>query len=266
MLIFTKEHATLFLIIAIVGILILCCPFITIAVWCLYHDYGPAPPPSTRRSARALPRPASRPRCSRASRAGPTSRRSARASRRTRRRTHRGGGAKRRSVQEAWVRRRASFTQPPDGVGRALAKAADPLPGLFCPLCGPTCTPGRRPRRGGARAPSTSPCSRRSAGFRRRRARPRRPPFPPASPAARRARRVPLVLLGEGAREQPLGRGREGRADEDENAQEGELPERLVHPLVVPREERDAHDEQRGRQQQVREERPAEGWYSRILA
>ena len=45
MLIFTKEHATLFLIISILGILILCCPFIVIAVWCLYHDYGPAPPP-----------------------------------------------------------------------------------------------------------------------------------------------------------------------------------------------------------------------------
>ena len=44
-LIFTKEHATLFLVIAILGILILCCPFIVIAVWCLYHDYGPAPPP-----------------------------------------------------------------------------------------------------------------------------------------------------------------------------------------------------------------------------
>ena len=44
-LIFTKHHATLFLIIAIVGILIVCCPFIIIAVWCLYHDYGPAPPP-----------------------------------------------------------------------------------------------------------------------------------------------------------------------------------------------------------------------------
>ena len=45
MLIFTKEHATLFLVLAILGVLILCCPFIVIAVWCLYHDYGPAPPP-----------------------------------------------------------------------------------------------------------------------------------------------------------------------------------------------------------------------------
>ena len=54
MLIFTKEHATLFLIIAIVGILILCCPFIVIAVWCLYHDYGPAPPPYNSKK-RAVP-------------------------------------------------------------------------------------------------------------------------------------------------------------------------------------------------------------------
>jgi len=35
------------------------------------------------------------------------------------------------------------------------------------------------------------------------------------------------------------------------------LPERLVDPLVVPREERDAHDEQRGGHEEVRQERPA---------
>merc|ERR1711998_457190 len=42
---FCSKHATIFLIISILGVIILLSPFCVIAVWCIWHDYGPQPPP-----------------------------------------------------------------------------------------------------------------------------------------------------------------------------------------------------------------------------
>merc|ERR1711918_339101 len=42
---FVKQHSTIFAVISVLGIVILLSPFCIIAGWCLWHDYGPAPPP-----------------------------------------------------------------------------------------------------------------------------------------------------------------------------------------------------------------------------
>merc|ERR1711988_694889 len=51
---FVKKHATFFTILSVLGMLILCVPFCIIGVWCVWHDYGPAPPPFNSKK-RAVP-------------------------------------------------------------------------------------------------------------------------------------------------------------------------------------------------------------------